>query len=477
MATRVLRLFSLIATVSPAITFLRQVLTEAEPNVFGTTQGVASTIQDVQNLPSQKKIKPNQFNLPRSSIPSQKKIKPNDECGGMFDWTSITHVRTNEAHCIKQDHTDYFACEFLHFAFDLSKMKADIGKGGEAIEKAMGISEEAEYIQFAHGSVVLPSPIPQEVYSVFPKKNTQINERIRSMLKQAVTKPLPLDDGEGGGEYSAGHTAMLVMRQDYANPCMAIAELYGNFVAARAFGIDSTEIVFIDAHPANPFDEVWAKVFQKSEYVLRMRGTDGSVLKRFSRVVIVGHETGIHDKGLRLHSQRGAKLCHKSSLLHLFASHVLKAFNVERQAKTKHLTLLYRADYTAHPRSDGLVDRAMVEVDKTLLLVQQKWPGYTATAVRFENISFAEQLAIMSKTEVLLAVHGAGNIHTLFLPPGASLFEFFPAAFGGRTRFRFLSQAVGVEYHALSAKVVATRGKSKKISVDIQAAIRGARRG
>ena len=65
--------------------------------------------------------------------------------------------------------------------------------------------------------------------------------------------------------------------------------------------------------------------------------------------------------------------------------------------------------------------------------------------VYFEQLTFLEQVALMSETSVLLGMHGAGMTNMLFLPPGATVIEMLNADYGDPCYFR-LASCLGVPY-------------------------------
>ena len=68
--------------------------------------------------------------------------------------------------------------------------------------------------------------------------------------------------------------------------------------------------------------------------------------------------------------------------------------------------------------------------------------------VDLAHLSFAEQIEVMSRTDVLAAVHGAGLTHAMFLPPEASVVELLPPGFGHKG-FRNLAKLRGLRYFSV----------------------------
>ena len=117
------------------------------------------------------------------------------------------------------------------------------------------------------------------------------------------------------------------------------------------------------------------------------------------------------------------------------------------------LTLLARVDYYPHPRSDGMTDRIFANITDDVQYLQSLYNdnnntnNYHINVVSFENMTFKQQLLHVTQTDLWVSVHGAGNIHVLFLPYHAQIMEYFPKGFIQRRRFKFLSECILTPYH------------------------------
>eukprot|EP00182_Erythrolobus_australicus_P004398 CAMPEP_0185840520 /NCGR_PEP_ID=MMETSP1353-20130828/16365_1 /TAXON_ID=1077150 /ORGANISM="Erythrolobus australicus, Strain CCMP3124" /LENGTH=586 /DNA_ID=CAMNT_0028539859 /DNA_START=514 /DNA_END=2274 /DNA_ORIENTATION=- len=67
----------------------------------------------------------------------------------------------------------------------------------------------------------------------------------------------------------------------------------------------------------------------------------------------------------------------------------------------------------------------------------------------FENASVTEQIAVMQQTEILIAVHGAGEANIVWMHRGSTVLEFALFAYG--TTFEQLARRYGHEFVAISA--------------------------
>ena len=202
------------------------------------------------------------------------------------------------------------------------------------------------------------------------------------------------------------------------------------------------------------------------------REEDSPMIERLEDVIFVNTRSAFGDEGMRNH--RSGHACDPAtSGLHKFRDFVLQRFNVTRSASlttimsndryhqdqptdsghivvqdppTKILTLLVRKNYRAHPRSTGLTDRVLANPDKDAHYIQSLYPDYNVEVVSFEGMPFEDQLRQVARSDVFVAVHGAGNVHVLFLPDHAEFVEYFPPGFSQRRRFEFLADCLNVTY-------------------------------
>jgi hypothetical protein len=155
-----------------------------------------------------------------------------------------------------------------------------------------------------------------------------------------------------------------------------------------------------------------------------------------------------------------------------FRDFVLRKFQRTRSTSTMTpaqniLTFLVRKDYVAHPRSNGRTDRTIADIDDDTAYLQSEYPNHTIQVVSFEELPFDQQLSYIVQTDILVSVHGAGNIHTLFLPDHAIFVEYFPKSFEQRTRFRYLAECLNITYQAKPA-IVVDRFPDGKISLRLR---------
>ncbi|MCP3961777.1 MAG: glycosyltransferase family 61 protein, partial [bacterium] len=79
--------------------------------------------------------------------------------------------------------------------------------------------------------------------------------------------------------------------------------------------------------------------------------------------------------------------------------------------------------------------------------LRRRVPGVEVEIVNFDwngRPPIAGQVALMADTDVLVGMHGAGLVHTLWLPPWAVVFEIYNC--GEASTYRDLARLMGVGY-------------------------------
>jgi hypothetical protein len=142
-------------------------------------------------------------------------------------------------------------------------------------------------------------------------------------------------------------------------------------------------------------------------------------------VIVVNTMNAFGDEAMKKQKRGGRDACGPDSSLHQFRDFVLERCDLTRSTSdNKKITLLIRKDCVGHPRSNGVTDRKLANQTDNLAFVQSSCPNHTVNVVSSEDMPFALQLEQIAKTDVLVAVHGAGNVHAIFLPDHAEFQEF-----------------------------------------------------
>ena len=262
--------------------------------------------------------------------------------------------------------------------------------------------------------------------------------------------------------------ALLVRRGDYANPCMALLSMYNTYMVLHHLFLPTSNyaIIWLDGHAEGSLDTVWKDLFGVAPVHIKQleRNINGMM---FHDAIVVNTMSAIGDEGYHNYDWRRYRTRHTYNCtldpnhhtLVAFRDFVLQRHHLTRKSLftrlPKQMTLLVRKDfYMAHPRSNGHTDRTLWNVTDDVEYLQSLYPDYKLTVVSFEGVAFRQQLAIMTQTDLFVSVHGAGNVHTLFLPDHATFIEYIPSTFRKRMRFRYLAECLNLTYIAKKAWAV-----------------------
>lgn len=388
-------------------------------------------------------------------------------CSDLFGVKALR--KTHSGKCLEHSLLKWSSCSIGSVHIDTSKIGGSLG--GETVQSVLNRKVEDEFLNFSTGSLQLERPLWEDV------SKQLVDPKMESFLRSSIVAKQTTIIGFSSNTNNKS-TTLLIRRSAYANPCMAIISMYNAFVVKRfLLNNSATQIVWLDGHAKTEnMDSVWEQLFQtKPIHVKRLSDAQS----KMEDAILVNTVSAMGDEGLGVYGWErdasnmtsGPDLC-RNSTLSMFREFVLTQYGIRQRTKfggdtSCHLTLLARKHHLAHPRSTGRTDRVLANVTDDIDYIQSEYPECQVTEMSFEDISFREQLEIVSRSDVFVSVHGAGNIHVLFLPPWSKLVEFFPKGFTRRLRFQYLAECLGISYEARKAKIV-ERFADNKISVRLR---------
>jgi glycoprotein 2-beta-D-xylosyltransferase len=83
-----------------------------------------------------------------------------------------------------------------------------------------------------------------------------------------------------------------------------------------------------------------------------------------------------------------------------------------------------KRDYVAHPRNPNGIIRRKIKNEFELVEKTKTWfPNYKIRGVQMDKLPMKEQIFLITKTNILIGMHGAGLSHALFLSKGSGIIE------------------------------------------------------
>lgn len=396
------------------------------------------------------------------NIPSFQKT-----CDHLLGWDSIQA----KGKCRMNTALTWTLCEMPPIRFRTDKIHGSTGN--ESIVEVKGRKEEEERLSFDDKSVEILGHVDSAMTTSCPKM-----KEIQNFWNILDSKP---QDSHFEGAVVDPKPTILVFRDTYANPCWSVILAYQTWLMTRLFDMgENFRIVWMDGHAYTGIDDFWRDVFGPEVFHFN-NFVKHTGITAFNRSYVVhGGRLALGNEALHAyHPGPNSLPCSTNSTLHDFRRFVLDRYGYEdnedlsdnSEKKAKQLTFLIRKPYMAHPRADGTVDRTIRDLKESVDVLRLKFPDYQVKVVSFEGISFREQLAIIRETDLLVSVHGAGNVHVLFLPYHARFIEFYPKGYAERKRFQFMASALGISrrfVEAHSHRKKAHGLKEMELAEDIQ---------
>jgi len=417
-------------------------------------------------------------------------------CSELFGMNQLVR----QGRCLQHQLLLWRACEFQVDTVWINVSRIEGSIGGEPVDQVLGRSEREEQLQFLPGSLMIqmaPSSNNTSLWlpaGYLDSVDIHTKRFLQSVIFTMNTGGNPKEPSSFIVPTSSSSSpyngiTLLVRRGNYANPCMALLTMYNVYILLVHFydyfktpSRPPLTIVWLDGHAFGDLDPVWDQLFgtqprhikelllgkeESDPYGQRDSAVGRSALVELGpHVMVVNTMSAIGDEGLGLYGwnsqqeqpSRVDSDCQQNSTLVQFRDFVLQQYDLQRSVTpSQTVTLLVRRNYQAHPRSSGLTDRTLANLSADTAYIQSIYPEHRVRVVSFEGQSFRQQLEDIVSTDILVAVHGAGNIHVLFLPDHATIVEYVPKSFRLRRRFRFLAECLNVTYVSQPAFIEGTQ--------------------
>ena len=282
-------------------------------------------------------------------------------------------------------------------------------KGGERLKDVLGQSEADEFFEYSKGFWkvrCVSNDVPDDVqfpWFLYLETTSDANGDWNEIDKETMF-------------------TIAVTRQDYVNLHNFVRQMYNAFLLMMIFKKQPKEVavLFLDGHPAGMLDKPWYDIFSK---VMRA-GT-------FARPVLYKNLVwGFKESDGGLTDLEAEHVPY----IEEFRSFFLQEFQVHNSSaldcNTVVITVILRRDKLFHPRNEkGVVGRKILNEDEIIEDLLKAFPNACVQAVLMDSLPIGNQLEIISSTDILIGMHGAGMTHTVFLPQHAAVLELFPKDF------------------------------------------------
>ena len=220
--------------------------------------------------------------------------------------------------------------------------------------------------------------------------------------------------------FSSFEYSLLVFREEYANAYWMVLDCFDIFHILNDLKIDQCQIIWLDAHPPSSMDQLWSILFgdpfQIEKSKTEKRGEKGALIFSSRALLRYPRESSLILK-------KNAKLLKQFDS---FRSHAYKKLSIvpkKLECSQIRLTIAWRRDYVNHPGNPkGLIMRK-ISNEAEVLTSLKSFASLQITEVQLEKLTVAQQISLMSETDVFFAMHGAGHTMTAFMPSGGAVVE------------------------------------------------------
>ncbi|KAF1824445.1 glycosyltransferase family 61 protein [Dissoconium aciculare CBS 342.82] len=193
--------------------------------------------------------------------------------------------------------------------------------------------------------------------------------------------------------------------------------------------LKNTQILITDDHAEGPFWNIWQMYADLP--MLRLRNISSDLTESKMVIPLPGASNTLWE------GDWTELTCERSALLNGFVRRVLNFYHLgDEPAKSPTLRLTF---------IDRQGSRKLQHQAVHFSNLQSAFPDVEIQLVDFANITFAEQLQLIRKTDILVGVHGAGLTHEFFLPINSTVVEIQPPDMNHRGFFN-MATFLGHEY-------------------------------
>lgn len=371
--------------------------------MFNETRDKMAIIDIIHNIP-----------IPSSQhhdvMPSQSALLV--EMEEIFNDTTMKNWRSQARTRCDQSYISYASLFAMLHSVIVDPQKAIGPKGGEDIYSVINQTESSEYYTFKPGAFNITCSAETTLTN---KSLFNANFHLYQWDKALVINPLSSKDSVAQDDTFT----IAITRYEYANLFHTMRDFYNAFLVMSFFGRrpSQTNILIIDGHPYGGLDDIWKTLFTN---VYRIGHMERPMKFLDLAWGITGFESPISHRDIL-----------EIPFVEEFRKFFLKQHNVSqtRQLNCDNLSILFlwRRDYVAHPRNpSGHVVRKIQNEDELITSIRKLHPNYNITGIQLDLLDFRDQLRVITSTDILIAMHGAGLAHILFLPSYSSVIELYP---------------------------------------------------
>ena len=257
-------------------------------------------------------------------------------------------------------------------------------------------------------------------------------------------------------------------REEHANAFHATTDLINAFmtlhaagvidgVGGRREGMEHVQVLMLDEQ-MGPFDEtLWRRVFSPAHPMMRVSSLKNSAAPRLRLPRALFVPPGYTNMLLSHVSSEGD--CHAGTqLFQSYRRFVLGGLGLIGEgeapatgaARAGNSSAPIRVTFVSRRPYKAFVDHSFVgrqiDNEEELLAVAATIAGADVQRVDFATMDAVEQVRMISRTDVLVGMHGAALTHSLYLPHHAGVLELWPKPYDIWRCFEHIAAMSGLSY-------------------------------
>ena len=353
-------------------------------------------------------------------------------------------------------------CQFNNVRFNPSKVTSQ-NRGGEPLNSVMGQPEEAEYLSYEPGAFTVPS-------SELRQKPSEMGEQFFYLIDVFNSFQTHNEDDSACSIVWKG-TTLFLTRYEYVNMFHTSTDWWNTFfsipvrkttnwwnkffsILVRKHGMYEgvldlpINIAFLDSHPQGNLDVVWKDLLGGQVVYARHlsdKNETRSVCFETARFVPAGYSSA-------LVPGQGSDKCPSDVQAADYMNFFLSIYGLQDVRRIPgHVVAIDRVPYIAHPRSNAnMAERTLSNLKEIASSLPAQFAGKYKTNVTVEVVTLSdqdmrEQIRSIRQADFLIANHGAGMAHELFMDEGAHVLEMSCS----RKFFVWLAEWKPIQHHCL----------------------------
>eukprot|EP01105_Mastigella_eilhardi_P020033 TRINITY_DN4749_c0_g1_i1.p1 TRINITY_DN4749_c0_g1~~TRINITY_DN4749_c0_g1_i1.p1 ORF type:complete len:535 (-),score=106.15 TRINITY_DN4749_c0_g1_i1:43-1617(-) len=334
-----------------------------------------------------------------------------------------------------------------------------------------GWAGEEGHLTYDRGALSIA--VPGSTGGALQLSGAHLTPTYADLYGSAIMDPTALDAAHCDVTYD--EPVIAVTRNEWAHLLFSLCEAVNAYAGLEvALGTDPlyrsrVRVLLLDTHPPGPYAGFFEALSPGGPPILYGRDLHGKGRVCFKRLIT--SINGYHSFMLTA-ATGDASPCRGSSLLAGVRAAVMELHGLidarpSSRNGTVHVTLVSRRPYEHEGFRKSSITRAVTNEDQLAQAVHSELPGVAFAAVDFARLNLREQLETVARTDVLVGMHGAGLMQSVFMSADESehtvVVEIFPTQYGENHRDRNVARLMNRNYLVFESP---TSGQLQEASPD-----------